>query len=77
MKSSLSRGFGSVYSCRWNAGSGIWMSMGQIPFPAIQSRIHLRRRLFAVSAVRFFTEKDGRVALGRRTGFGSAVNGIR
>ena len=67
----------SRFAWRWNAGNGIWKSMGQIPFPTIRSRIHLRRRLYAVSAARFSIGRAGRAVPGRRAGFGSAVNGIR
>lgn len=77
MKPLLSRGFESAYSWRWNAGSGIWKSMGQILFPTIRSRIHLQLRLFAVSATKFSIGKAGRAALERRAGSGSAVSGIR
>lgn len=77
MKPLLSHGSGSARSWRWNAGNGSWKSMGQIPFPTIRNRIHLRRRSFAGNATKCSIGKAGRAVRGKHAGYGSAVNGIR
>lgn len=77
MKPSLSNGFRDAHSWRWNAGNGTCKRMGQVPFLTIRNRIHLRRRLFAVRAARFFIGKVGRAVPGRYAGYGSVVSDIK